>query len=150
MRKIIITTMLTGLTSFSSLAITIDINDFEQTSFKPCSTKFIDYELKTDSYSFLKYENNNILEIINFEGVQTRPSENYNVRVFGELNSYKNEKEQYYFIKTVDLETKEVKWINTDVLTGNPFLKESDILKKMENKICGIKEEQKKEISTGK
>ncbi len=139
MKIIKITTMLMAVISFQTMAISFEKENFEKKSYYPCPTEHLDYEIRTDRYSFLEYKKT-ILEIINMDTLKERQSTDYKLRFFGELKSYKNEKTEYFFIKTFDMDTKEIKWTNTDIITGDPFMDADDVLIRMENKICGKKE----------
>lgn len=135
MKTKIILSIITTLISFSSTAINFKDN-FKEDRFTPCPLKHLDMKVMTNQYSFLEKDSHFFDDFIK-HNLKQRNSVNFDVQVFGELKSFKDEKTEYFFIKAIDKKTKNVKWLNVDVITGNPFFNEKDILKKVKNNICG-------------
>lgn len=134
-----ITTAILSFFSLNSMAVNIDESGYEKTILSACPEQSISLSIRTDPYSFLD-ENDGFFDNLKIDLIENRASKDYNLNVYGELLVYKNESTQYVFIKTMDLSTNDFKWINTDVLTGDPFKKELELLKNVEKDICGIKQ----------
>lgn len=97
-----------------------------------CEDKFIHHNFVSDENAFFKEE-----KTFNF-GIVNHYMKDYKMDIFGVVVPFKNEKNvEYFYIKAVDSETKEERWVNTDILTGNPQLQQDDVIKRVEIKICG-------------
>lgn len=135
MNKYIVFTLLL-MKTFSANAIVADFKN--RTVINLCPEKFVSHEIITDKTGFLEYEKFLFDKPSGF-------SETFNLNIYGVLvrvddksNIDSNKAVSNFFLKAFDTKENDMKWVNVDILTNNPFLKESEIVLRVKSKICNI------------